>query len=98
MIASARQPSRSHKQRVPHLPKPVTNSRSHDLEHATAAVPAACLAPKTKTREEAANARATSRAIARFWMFPPGDPLSRITGCRWLTRNHRAESGTLTFR
>jgi len=33
-----------------------------------------------------------------FLDVSPGDPLSRITGCRWLCRNHPAKSGTLTFR
>ena len=30
-----------------------------------------CLAPKSKVRGGGRNARATSRARARFWMFPP---------------------------
>jgi hypothetical protein len=44
------------------------------------------------------NARATSRACARFSGVSPGNSPSRIAGCRWLCRNHSASSGTLTFR
>jgi hypothetical protein len=36
--------------------------------------------------------------LRAFLMCPPGNSLSRITGCHWLCRNHPASSGTLTFR
>lgn len=42
------------------------------------------------------NARATSRAHAHAGCVP-GNSLSRITGCRWLCRNHPAKSGTSRF-
>jgi len=44
------------------------------------------------------NARATSSHSRAFLEVSPGNSLSRITGCRWLCRNHPAKSGTLTFR
>jgi hypothetical protein len=36
------------------------------------------------------------RACARL-LESPSDSPSRVTGCRWLCRNHSARSGTLTF-
>ena len=56
-----------------------------------------CPAPRSKGGG-GRNARATSRAYARFAGISPGNSPSRITGCRWLCRNHSAGSGTLTFR
>jgi len=84
MTASARQRSRSHEQRVPHLPKPVADSSSQDDELATAAVASgpfllACSLlpaskkqrPKSKAQDGGGrNARATRRARARFWIVP----------------------------
>jgi hypothetical protein len=44
------------------------------------------------------NARATSRACARFLECPPAIHPRESPGCRWLCRNHSASSGNFTFR
>jgi len=74
MTASARQRSKG----VPHLPKPVAGSSSRDHKPATAAVasgpgPAPCFKERrTKSKGGGGrNARATSRACARFLECPP---------------------------
>jgi hypothetical protein len=71
MTASARQRFRSLERRAPHLPKPVTDSSSCDHEPATPATasgPVPLPAPKSQERDGGGgcNARATSRAHARF--------------------------------
>ena len=75
MTASARQRSRFHKQRVPHLPKPVAHSSSCDHEPATAAVasgPVLLPAPKSNHRmgEEAATPGQPVALARVFWIVP----------------------------
>ena len=57
-----------------------------------------CPAPKSKIGGGGRNARATSSRLRTFSGFPTGNSPSRITGCRWLCRNHSASSGNFTFR
>jgi hypothetical protein len=90
-IALARQRSKG----VPHLPKLVADSSlRRTCDRYGGQRP--CLAPRSKGGG-GRNARATSRAYARFAGISPGNSPSRITGCRWLCRNHSAKSETLTF-
>ena len=59
--------------------------------------PAARSAPWSRMGEEAATP-GQPVALTRSLGSPPGNSPSRITGCRWLCRNHSASSGTFTFR
>ena len=84
MIASARQHSRSHEQRVPHLPKRVADSSSCDDELATPAVasgPSCSLLQRatSKVGEEAATP-GQPVALARVSGISPGNSPSRIAG------------------
>ena len=98
MTASARQLGRPLERPVPHLPKPVA-IRNHAITNLQPLRwPAALILLLRAELGGGRNARATSRAVARHLDVSPGDPLSQITGCRWLCRNHPAESETLTFR
>jgi hypothetical protein len=54
-------------------------------------------APRSRVGEEAATP-GQPVALARVFWKSPGDSPSRITGCRWLCRNHSASSGNITFR
>jgi|ERR1022692_3305569 hypothetical protein len=95
MTASARQRSKGV---PPHLPKPVADPSPCDHESTTAAVgQRPCPAPRSRMGEEAATP-GQPVALARVYWIPPGNSPSRITGCRWLCRNHSASSGTFTFR
>jgi len=92
MTASARRP----RKRVPCLAEAgsgfaISRSLIPTLRH-----PAARLLRRAEV-EEAASPGNQSRWCA-FLEVSPGNSLSRIAGCRWLCRNHPAESGTLTFR
>ncbi len=94
MTASARQRSKG----VPHLPKPAADTSPCDHESTTATVgQRPCPAPRSRMGEEAATP-GQPVALARIFWIPPGNSPSRITGCRWLCRNHPASSGTFTFR
>ena len=59
-----------------------------DHEPATATVgQRPCPAPRSRMGEEAATP-GQPVALARVFWSPPGNSPSRITGCRWLCRNH----------
>ena len=107
--ASARQRSKG----VPHLPKPVADHdfKINDLKIKDLKInhpvitnpqplrwPAALSAPKSKTRGGGRKRPGNQFALSRISGMSPGNSPSRITGCRWLCRNHSASSGTLTFR
>ncbi len=94
MTASARQRSKA----VPLSPKLIADAPSCDDASATAAVASGPSCFEKQVGGGGRNARATSRACASSGSYPPGNPLSRITGCHWSCRNHPASSGTLTFR
>jgi hypothetical protein len=55
------------------------------------------IAPRSSLGEGAATP-GQPVAPARVLWISPGNSPSRITGCRWLCRNHSASSGTFTFR
>jgi hypothetical protein len=98
MTALARQRSKG----VPHLPKPVADYDGK-INHLAITFaqplrwPAAPSCSEEQMGEEAATPGQPVRACARFRRSSGNSP-SRITGCRWLCRNHSASSGTLTFR
>jgi hypothetical protein len=83
MTASARQRSRSHEQRVPHLPKRVAHSQSHDHELASLRWPAVRPVPAQRAtnrwgrRPQCPGNQSRLRA---FSGMSPGDSPSRITG------------------
>jgi len=56
----------------------------------------AALSRSEERGEEAASPGNQSRSRA-FLEVSPDDSLSRITGCRWLCRNHPAKSGISRF-
>jgi len=61
-----------------------------------------CLLPAPKSKRTDWGRRpqrpGNQHALARISGFSPGNSPSRITGCRWLCRNHSTMSGNLTFR
>ena len=96
MTASA-QP-RSKKCRAPLWPKPVADSSSFDHDPSTVAVASDPVLLRRADGGGGRNARTTSSRLRTFSGFPTGNSLSRITGYRWLCRNHPASSGNFTFR
>lgn len=92
MTASARQRSNG----VPHSPKPIADSFPCGGESTTAAVgqrPACSEEQNRGRRPQRLGYQPRSRACCI-----PGNSPSRITGCRWLCRNHPASAGIFTFR
>jgi len=71
------------------------NPRSCDHERQPLRWPASPLLFKGAGEEAATPGQPV--ACPRFWRSP-GDSPSRITGCRWLCRNHPANSGLSRFR
>jgi|SRR5579862_277079 len=55
-------------------------------------------APKNRRGTEAATPGLPVALGAFLEVFPLGNLLSPITGCHWLSRNHPANPGTITFR
>jgi hypothetical protein len=78
--------------RLPARDRAITNSQPLQWP---AALPCS---EEQREGEEAATPGQPVALSAFLEVVPPGDSLSRATGCYWLVRNHPAESGTLTFR
>ena len=102
MTASARQHSRSHEQRVPHVPSelPIRNLAITNWQACGGRRSVLLSAPKSNEQVGGGgrNARATSRTCARCLECPPAIHPRESPGCRWLCRNHSASSGNFTFR